>query len=59
MRKKKNDNVTRIDDGKIQFWHFDWDYDNLDEIFTLSKKITNPETCSELTDDNQLFCFLF
>lgn len=59
MSNKRNNEETRIDDGKIQFWHIDWDYDNLDNLFRLSNKTTNTETCSELTDDNQLFCFLF
>ena len=61
MKRKRDNKESRIDDGKIQFWHIDRDYniDNLDSILRLSNKATKPETCSELTDDNQLFCFLF
>lgn len=55
----KQSKEQKIDNEKIQFWHIDYDVDNLDEIFRLSKSTHNPNTCSELTDDNQLLSFIF
>lgn len=56
-KKTKTNKKNNIKKQKIQFWHIDYDYDNVSEIIRLANKSTPDDVCSELTDDTRLLCF--